>query len=142
MKGQLFGFERIARVLIVVALMAFATALPVSAGATKKAPAKPAAAKAKTYDVLYTEKGFSPAKLTIKSGDSVRWKVNAGMDLWLAEGTHPIHTDCKYCPQGKKEGAYVTVKDGKTYTFTFKGAGTANFHDHMMPDAKMTIVVK
>jgi plastocyanin len=131
-------------VLLSIALLSLLIAATVSAYAATsgKAPAKPAAAKTKTYDVLYTAKGFSRAKLTIKSGDSVRWTAKAGMDLWLAEGTHPIHTDCKYCPQGKNEGAYVTVKDGKTYTFTFKGAGTANFHDHMKPDMKMTVVVK
>lgn len=123
---------------IVLFVTLFSLSIP---GTFLRADQAKSASNPKTYNATLTDKGFSPRKLKIKSGDSVRWTNKSGLELQLAEGTHPKHTNCKYCPQGKKEGAYVSVNPGESYTFKFVGAGTANFHNHLMHNMTMTVVV-
>ena len=111
------------------------------AGTILQADQTKQAADAKTYNVAFTDKGFSPKKVKIKSGDSIRWTNKTEMELQLAEGTHPKHTDCKYCPHGNKKGSYILIDSGESYTFKFIGAGATSFHDHLLPGMKMKVIV-
>ena len=111
------------------------------AGTILQADQPEPAANPKIYNINYTDKGFSPKKLKIKSGDSIRWTNKTEMELQLAEGSHPKHTDCKYCPHGNKKGSYILIDTGESYTFKFIGAGATSFHDHLRPGMKMKVIV-
>ena len=103
-------------------LLAMVTALAL----TLAAPA--ASAPTATVTVQIKRSGFSPAKVTIADGDAVTWK---NVDTI----THQVVAD---------GGAFASpiLAPGKTYTFTFRRAGTYHYHDALHPTLKGTVVVK
>jgi len=101
-----------------------------------------AATTPETHDITYTANGFSPDTLSISDGDSVRWTNNSGSLLRIAEGTHPVHTDCIFCPQGSGAGDTIPISNGADYTFLFTGTGTANMHNHLNPEHTLVITVQ
>lgn len=84
-------------------------------------------ASAATKAVRITRTAFSPSKVSIKSGDSVKW-TNADTI------SHQVVAN---------SGAFVSpvLAAGKSYTFTFKTAGTYHYHDSLHPSLTGTIVV-
>jgi plastocyanin len=97
--------------------------------AVSLAVAAPAAsAPAATVTVQIKRTAFSPVKVTINDGDSVTWKnVDTINHQVVANG-----------------GSFASpiLAPGKSYTFTFRRAGTYGYHDALHPTLKGTIVVK
>ena len=101
------------------------------------------------YDALitYTEKGFEPSSVTIKSGQSVRW-MNAATDdseTWPASAVHPTHSvypetteqDCL----GSAFDACRGLKLGGSWQFIFNQVGEWRFHDHLHPSKTGVVIV-
>lgn len=86
------------------------------------------AAPAATTSVRITKSGFSPTNITINFGDTVTW-TNADT------ADHQLVAD---------DGAFASpiLKAGKTYSFTFRRAGTFRYHDALKPTLRGRIVVK
>lgn len=93
-------------------------------------PTKPAAAT-----ITYTNSGFSPATITVKSGDTVAIKNDSSSEMALDSNPHPVHTDDTDLNVG-------TVAPGQTMTFTVIKKGTFGFHNHLNPSDQGTIVVQ
>ncbi len=112
---------------------------------TAKAPTAPVGVKAavavnvltapKTVAVAYGSNGFSPAEVTVKVGDTVTWTNQSGNNLWIASATHPTHivysgtTLAQHCGD-VADVSFDQCKNGDTYSFTFKKAGTWAYHNH------------
>lgn len=67
---------------------------------------------------------FVPAELTVKVGETVVW-VNRDAELhWVASNPHPTHTGLSgFDARGE-------MRQGETFSFTFRTAGAYGYHDH------------
>jgi plastocyanin len=81
-----------------------------------------------TKAVKITATAFSPATVTINTGDAVKW----------------TNSDTKTHQVVANNGAFASplIAAGKTYTHTFTTAGTYSYHDALYPSLKGKIVVK
>jgi plastocyanin len=86
---------------------------------------RPAATATKT--VRITASGFSPAGVTIKTGDAVKWTNN----------------DTKNHQVVANNGTFAspTIAPGHSYTRTFNTAGTYRYHDALHPSLTGRVVV-
>jgi plastocyanin len=101
-------------------LIAVGTLALVLAGASR-----PAATATKTVKITAT--AFSPASVTIKTGDAIKWS----------------NTDTKAHQVVANNGAFAspTIAAGHTYTHTFNTAGTYRYHDALHPALTGKVVV-
>ncbi|MCR4335830.1 MAG: hypothetical protein NUV57_04815 [archaeon] len=91
--------------------------------------------------IIYTDAGFAPNPLTIKTGDSVTWINNSSMDMWPATAMHPTHTaypgsGIQKCGTDEEPGIFDAcrgIAPGESYTFTFNETGEWAYHDHLTP---------
>ena len=98
-------------------------------------------------DVTMT--GFSPATLTVQSGDTVEFKSVKGTH-WVASAVHPDHkvypgSDIWKCNGPEEETIFDAcrrISEGKSYLFTFTEKGSWKYHDHVNPRLTGTIVVE
>lgn len=90
----------------------------------------------KTYGISYTNSCFSPANLTIKKGDTVKFTNNSTKDMWPASDNHPSHTTYS------EFDAKGSINPGGTYSFTFNKTGSWGYHDHLKPSCSGTITVQ
>ena len=89
--------------------------------------------------VVYTDSGFAPNMITIKSGDEVTWKNESGRLMWVASAMHPLHraypgTDISACGTQTLIPMFdscVGVASGQSWSFVFKNVGTWGYHDHL-----------
>jgi len=89
----------------------------------------PASSSAATVTVKIVPGGaFSPAKVTIDSGDVVEWTNNTAVNRQIVGD----------------EGNFAsgTLKPGQSYSFTFKTAGSYAYHDALHPGAKGSVTVQ
>lgn len=86
--------------------------------------------------VRMEEDAFSPATLTVESGESVAFENASDDDKWPASNVHPTH---ELYPEFDAMNA---VLPGDSYSFTFERAGTWGYHDHLNPGLTGTIVVE
>ncbi len=98
--------------LSLVFLLALAVAQPVAAA---------------TKSVRITSTGFSPQRVSIKTGDSIKW----------------TNSDTKNHQVVANNGAFVSpiLGPGRTYTKRFTASGTYRYHDGLYPARRGTIVV-
>jgi plastocyanin len=121
--------------------MVAAFALYGAATTAAQAPqTKPKAPKSKPKEVTVADFYFSPEKLTIKSGQSVKW-------VWAESNTYPHDVHLKSGPKGLKEKASYSTKTTAVtdaeFEKTFTTPGTYKYictiHPTMM---QMTLTVK
>ncbi len=85
--------------------------------------------------VIITDTGFQPQKITIKVGESVTWTNNTTGTVRVASDPHPLHTGLA----GFDDISGATA--GDIYTFTFTKAGSFGYHDHNNAGMKGSVVV-
>ena len=79
------------------------------------------------YTVTVTSAGVSPATLTIRTGDAVKFRNESSSDVWPASDPHPTHANC---------GGFDArrgLRTGEEYTLTFTTAKTCTYHSHLDP---------
>jgi plastocyanin len=88
----------------------------------------PASSSAATISVKIAGGAFSPAKVTVDSGDVVEWTNNTSANRQIVAD----------------EGNFASgkLKPGQSYSFAFKTAGTYAYHDGLHPSVKGTVVVQ
>lgn len=122
-----------------------ATQLAALPGSQEEAAPKPS-----TVLVDMTDVGFSPEKVTIKAGDAVKFVNRNTVKRWPASDVHPTHVaypgsniaKCKSAPQGSIFDACDGLDEGEMFQFTFNEKGTWQYHDHLDPGDKGTIIVE
>jgi len=95
--------------------------------------------------VTFSDAGFSPATVTVKKGETVRWTNNSSESVWPASAAHPTHavypqkssTDCF----GSSFDACKGLANGESWDFTFTEVGTWKYHDHLKVSKFGTVVV-
>lgn len=103
----------------------------------------------KTYTIEITSSGFSPNTLEINFGDVVTFINQGSSSSWPASAIHPTHTlypnsginKCGTTEEINILDACQGLANGETYSFTFNEVGTWNYHDHLRPNMKGTIIV-
>lgn len=96
--------------------------------AALSAPKESPKEKAKRTEISIKDRKFTPAKVTIKVGETVLWTNHDHMD-------HTVDAKDNSFSSG-------TIKSGKTYEFTFKKAGEFAYDCTLHPRMKGTVVVK
>jgi len=80
--------------------------------------------------------GFSPAEVTIKAGDTVKFVNKDTKNHRPASGVHPAH---QLCPGFDSLEA---VEPGESYSFTFNEKKECPMHDHLNPTLRGKIIVQ
>lgn len=88
-----------------------------------------------TATVNLTQNGFDPQTLTVKVGTKVTWVNKSGGEAAIDSDPHPVHTS--YPPLNL--GA---VADGSSISLTFDQKGTYNYHNHLNPSERGTVIVE
>lgn len=90
------------------------------------APAAPAGAATVTVSIFRTS--FSPSVVTISTGDRVTWVNRDTRDHQVVSAT----------------GAFVSpvLRPGRSYSFTFRAAGTYRYRDGLRPETRGRVVVQ
>ena len=101
----------------------------------------------KTVDVItYSNSGYTPKTLTIKTGQSVTFKNQSSESMWPASAMHPTHR--VYPTTGgcisSTFDACRGVQAGDSWSFQFDIPGTWKYNDHLNPNANNsgTVVVE
>jgi plastocyanin len=91
---------------------------------------------AKTYTITYSNNCYSPADLTIKFGDTIKFvNSTSNKNMWPASDDHPSHT---IYPEFDPER---DIAPGSSWSFMFGKTGTWDYHDHVKPSCGGTITV-
>lgn len=85
--------------------------------------------------ITLTQKGWSPATLTVKAGQVVTWVNNSGQDATVNSDPHPTHTNYPPLNLGN-------FSDGQALSLDFPKAGTYGYHNHLDPSQTGTIIVQ
>jgi plastocyanin len=128
---------------LIAAVMVVALALSGAVAAAANAPSKPSTtpkSKSKPKEVTVNDYYFSPEKVTIAKGGSVKW-------VWSESNTAPHDVHLKSGPKGLKEKAKYSTKTTAVtdaeFEKEFPMPGTYHFictiHPTMM---HMTVIVK
>lgn len=89
----------------------------------------------KEQRIYMNKDGFSPDTVKVSQYTPVIFVNNDTSDRWPASNVHPTHDDYpEFDPQDP-------IKPGESWTFVPEKEGTWQFHDHIFPHKKGTIVV-
>lgn len=131
-------------IVIIVAVVVIAAGLWVAFGykQTASTPAvdqnstanKPAAEKADAT-ITYTDNGFSPTTLTVKSGATINIVNNSSSPLEFSSGEHPTHLE-------DPELNMSTLQPGKSGSVKATKTGTVSFHNHLKASDTGTLTVE
>lgn len=95
------------------------------------------------YLVSYTDNGFSPATLSVKEGDTVRFTNNSSGQLWVASigtGTADIYPGTSDCG-GSSFDSCGPLQQGDFWQFTFSQPGTYDFQNNADTSKSGTITI-
>ncbi len=103
----------------------------------------------KTVTINYTASGFSPAKVTVNKGDTVKFVNQTSGNMWVASDEHPSHTEfdgtsrSTHCAAGYSGPTpFDQCGSGSSYSFAFTKAGSFAFHNHAAAQFGGTVVVQ
>lgn len=91
--------------------------------------------KGSVQTITYINGGFSPEKLTSKSGENVVIENKSSTTIQLNSNEHPLHTKNPELNVG-------VVQPGEKKTFVLRTLGTFGFHNHLNPSTTGEIVVQ
>ncbi len=102
--------------------------------------------------VTLTDAGFSPASVTVNTGDTVRFVNDSSRSMWVGADEHPTHTEYdgtstkEHCVNGAPVGYTFdqcqSVPRGSSWEFTFTKAGTFGYHNHTGASSVGTVTVR
>ena len=109
--------------------------------------------QAAEVQVIYTNEGFTPNIVTVKVGTTVAWVNRSSRPMWIASDPHPSHTGLPgfdqqgiiipgasflapfFAPQASAHGPSM-------YEYTFTKTGTWNYHNHIFPNDRGTVIAE
>lgn len=102
--------------------------------------------------VTLTDSGFSPASVTVRAGDTVRFVNQSSRGMWVATDEHPTHTEYdgtstrEHCVDGRTTNDTFDqcqqTPAGSFWDYTFEKRGTFGFHNHVGASHTGTVVVE
>ncbi|MDO8470936.1 MAG: hypothetical protein Q7S63_03170 [bacterium] len=108
------------------------------------------APEGKTYEITYTDAGFSPSSITIKIGDTIAFVNNSARAFWPASAMHPTHTiypgssitKCGTPEEAAIFDSCMPRDPGTSWSFKLTEKGNWNYHDHLNASKYGAIVVE
>lgn len=91
--------------------------------------------KKNEVNISFTDKGFVPQTVTIKSGMAIRWKNESGETASVNSDDHPANRKFPELNLGR-------FAKNESLTHTFSKPGTYTYHNHLTPTQKGTIIVQ
>lgn len=85
--------------------------------------------------ITYSNSGFAPASITVRSGDTITIKNSSSSALEFDSDPHPVHTDDRELNIG-------AVQPGESKTATLTTKGTWGYHNHLNSSETGTIKVQ
>ena len=85
--------------------------------------------------ITYSDNGFSPASITVKSGSTVTIKNTSSHTMQFDSDPHPAHT-------GNQELNEGIIGAGKSGSFVVTRTGTFGYHNHLDDSETGTIIVQ
>jgi len=85
--------------------------------------------------ISYTDAGFSPKNVSVKSGDTIAITNNSSRTIQFNSNPHPTHADNNELNVG-------TIPPGETMKVKLTSKGTWGYHDHLNAVFGGTIVVQ
>ncbi len=85
--------------------------------------------------ITYTNSGYSPKVITVKSGTTVTIKNESSRNMQFDSDPHPAHTT-------NEELNVEDVRPGQSQTFVVKRTGTFGYHNHLNASQTGTIIVQ
>lgn len=76
-----------------------------------------------TSTIIYTDNGFEPSSLMIKTGTTITLTNNSSINLTLGSADHPTHLE-------NTELNLSSIKPGNSGTITVTRTGTWGYHNH------------
>lgn len=102
--------------------------------------------------ITLTDSGFSPATVTVRAGETVRFVNESSRGMWVGSDDHPTHTEYdgtttrEHCADGTAtNGTFdqcASVPAGSFWDYTFERAGTFGYHNHVGASNTGTVVVQ
>lgn len=89
--------------------------------------------------ITFTDDGFSPAQVTVKSGGAIKWVNNSSAKVQAASDPHPTHTTNPEITDGD---FVIELAPGASSSVKITKSGTWGFHDHLKPAVRGKIVVQ
>lgn len=86
--------------------------------------------------VVYTNEGFIPNEISIKTGQIVKFINQSDRKMWIASDDHPSHNI--YPEFDQKD----MVNKGGSYEFKFDKEGSWGFHNHLYSNHLGKIIVR
>lgn len=86
-------------------------------------------------DIVYTDEGFTPKSLTVKTGTTIKIINKSSGPLEFSSDDHPTHTK-------HPEFNLDTISAGSEETLEAKTAGTWGYHNHLKAQDMGTIIVE
>lgn len=110
----------------------------------------PTTSAPKEIVIMYSDAGFSPSSVEIKTGDTVIFKNESEKEMWPASAFHPTHTaypgsdinKCGTAEEGKIFDSCKGIEKGGSWSFKFDRQGEWKYHNHLMSGYFGTIIVK
>lgn len=123
---------------------------PTSPAPTTPTAASPESPPADQNTIIYTDSGYSPNTLTVKTGTTVIFKNESSKSMWPASATHPSHRVYsgtsldKHCPDisGTAFDACAGILPGNFWSFRFDKIGEWKYHNHLSPSYFGAITVE
>lgn len=85
--------------------------------------------------ITYSDSGFAPETVTVKSGQTIAIKNESSTDVQFDSDPHPIHTT-------NEELNVEIIEPGQVKTFTVTKSGTFGYHNHLNASQTGTIVIE
>ena len=89
--------------------------------------------------VTYTDSGFSPQDLTVKSGDNVTLTNDSKTSVQVGSDNHPTHTANQELTGGQ---FIIELAPGESKTVQLDRIGEWSYHNHLKPGETGTIIVE
>jgi len=83
----------------------------------------------------YTNSGFQPTSITLKSGGTITFKNSSGSTIQVDSNPHPEHTDNPDLNAG-------LIGPGQSKTLTLTRTGAWRIHDHLNASHQATVTVE
>lgn len=111
------------------------SAAPASKSSESSSSSNSGAEETAAATITYDGSGFSPASVTVKSGDTVK-VVNQSQDqIKFESNPHPTHTD-------NRELNQEFIDAGASKSFKVTKVGTWGYHNHLNHEQGGTIIVQ
>lgn len=102
---------------------------------TLQSPTDTTAPAATEAVITYSDSGYSPSSITVKTGDKVIIKNTSSRSMQFDSDPHPAHTINPELNVG-------SVPPGQEMSFVVDTKGTFGYHNHLNASQKGTIVVE